>query len=302
MYPTLVILAAGMGSRFGGNKQIEKLGPSCETIMDYSVFDAIRAGFGKVVFVIKNSFKDDFVNIFNKERFCNLIEVEYVFQETEYIPDKFSSLKNRNKPWGTAHALLMAESVINEPFASINADDFYGHEAFESVYNFLYNHQISVNQYCVMGYDIEKTLVKTGGTSRAECIKDEYDNLTFVEERLDVQSINGIIKGIDNQNNPVIFKPDSLVSMNFWGFTPDIFSHLHNYFNMFLNDCNDMRNAEFLIPWVINNLIKNQISTVKVLNSGSDWFGLTYQKDIDWVKRKILLKIQQGKYPEKLWI
>jgi UTP-glucose-1-phosphate uridylyltransferase len=300
MQLTLVILAAGMGSRFGGNKQIEKLGPSGECIMDYSVYDAIRAGFDKVVFVIKKGFKDDFISTFNAARFRHQIQVEYVFQEIDNIPAGFTLPQNRSKPWGTNHALMMAENAVKEPFAVINADDFYGRTSFETVAAFLKSYQLE-HEYCVIGFDILNTLVESGGTSRAECITDKDNNLVFIEERTEVQSINGIIKGLDPDKNIIEMNKNTIVSMNFWGFTPDFFNYSNQYFNTFLEKYIDNTTAEFMIPSVINELIKNKTVNVKVLNSHAEWFGVTYQQDKIFVQEKIMKMIQQGEYPLNLW-
>jgi len=301
MKPTLVILAAGLGSRFGGNKQIAKIGPSGECIMDYSVYDAIKAGFGKVVFVIKKSFKEEFTTAFNTSRFNNLIKVEYVYQELDTLPGEYSLPLNRTKPWGTNHALMMAQDIVKEPFASINADDFYGREAYLGVAGYLKTIEGKENQYCMMGYDIVNTLVESGGTSRAECMMDKEDYLSFVEERTEVQSVNGIIKGLDMKNNMVEMTKNTIVSMNFWGFTPDYFMHSNRCFEQFLTNNINSPNAEFLIPEVVNGLIKNLQIKVKVLNSEAVWFGLTYQNDKFLVQEKLMRLINKGVYPMQLW-
>ncbi|MCX6230714.1 MAG: nucleotidyltransferase [Bacteroidetes bacterium] len=301
MLPTLVILAAGMGSRFGGNKQIERLGPSGETIMDYSVFDAIRAGFTKVVFVIKESFKEDFIVTFNTKRYNHNIQVEYAFQEIDNIPAGYSVPLNRTKPWGTNHALMMADSLVKAPFAVINADDFYGRTSFETVADFLKSNQYKSYEYCVIGFDILNTLVESGGTSRAECITDHDNNLVFIEERTEVQSINGIIKGLDMNKNAVEMNENTIVSMNFWGFTPDYFQYSKQHFNTFLDNNIDNPVAEFMIPSVVNELIKKMTVNVKVLNSHAEWFGVTYQNDKAFVQEKLMHLIKKGEYPIDLW-
>jgi hypothetical protein len=301
MQPTLVILAAGMGSRFGGNKQIENLGPSGETIMDYSVYDAIKAGFGKVVFVIKDSFRENFVGIFNTARFNNLIKVEYAFQEVDKIPAGFSLPTDRTKPWGTHHALMMAKELISEPFGSINADDFYGRDAFLVIGNYLSSLSGKTNHYCVMGYNIIQTLVNSGGTSRAECIADNDDFLVFIEERTGVQSINGIITGLNINKNLIEMDENTIVSMNFWGFTPDYFHYGLEHFKQFLSTNLHSTSAEILIQSVVNDLIKENIVKVRLLNSNDEWFGLTYQKDKAFVVEKLNKLINQGVYPVQLW-
>jgi UTP-glucose-1-phosphate uridylyltransferase len=301
MQPTLVILAAGQGSRFGGNKQIASIGPSGECIMDYSVYDAIKAGFGKVVFVIKESFKCDFIANFNTARFNHLIQVEYAYQELNNLFPGFMLPLNRTKPWGTCHALMMAQDIVKEPFASINADDFYGREAFMGMAEFLKSVAHKENQYCVMGYNIVNTLVESGGTSRAECMMDKENYLSFVEERTEVQSVNGIIKGLDINKNHVEMSKSTIVSMNFWGFTPDYFMNCNRYFEQFLTNNINSPNAEFLIPAVVNDLINKQEIKVKVINSQTEWFGLTYQTDKALVQKKLKELILKGIYPHKLW-
>lgn len=301
MQPTLVILAAGMGSRFGGNKQIEQIGPSGECIMDYSVYDAIKAGFAKVVFVIKENFKESFISSFNTSRFNNLIQVEYVYQDVNKLPAEFSLPEFRTKPWGTNHALMMALDIVKEPFASINADDFYGRQAFMGVAEFLKSNYTNENHYCVMGYDISKTLVESGGTSRAECIIDKDNYLTFVEERTEVKASNGIIKGLDIHKEIVEINKNAIVSMNFWGFTPDYFKHSNFYFKEFLTKNINNPSAEFLIPAVVNDLIKKNKLKVKVLNSHSEWFGITFKEDKFFVAEKLINLVNKGIYPAKLW-
>ncbi len=301
MQPSLVILAAGLGSRFGGNKQIEQIGPSGECIMDYSVYDAIKAGFAKVVFVINESFKDDFIKSFNSARFNNLIKVEYAFQDINKLPTEFLLPESRIKPWGTNHALLMAQKIVKEPFASINADDFYGRQAFMGVASFLKSNYHNENQYCVMGYDISKTLVDSGGTSRAECIIDKDNYLSFIEERTEVQYIDNRIIGLDLNKEQIEMDKNTIVSMNFWGFTPDYFKHSNHYFKEFLTKNINNPSAEFLIPAVVNDLIKKNEIKVKVLNSHSEWFGVTYKKDKAFVSEKLMNLINKGIYPVKLW-
>lgn len=301
MQPTLVILAAGLGSRFGGNKQIENIGPSGETIMDYSVYDAIKAGFGKVIFIIKDSYKEDFLTVFNAARFNNLIKVDYAFQEVDKIPSGFLLPANRIKPWGTHHALMMAKELISEPFASINADDFYGREAFMFMGIYLTSLSVETNHYCVMGYKIIQTLVDSGGTSRAECISDAYSFLVFIEERTEVQSINGKITGLNMNKELIEINKNTVVSMNFWGFTPDYFNYGDEYLRKFLSTNLHSQSAEILIQSVVNDLIKENRVKVRLLNSNAEWFGLTYQKDKDFVAEKLKKLIDKGVYPAQLW-
>lgn len=299
MKPTLFILAAGMGSRYGSLKQLDGLGPSGETIMDYSVFDALRAGFGKIVFVIRKSFEKDFrEKIVSK--YENHVPVEIVFQELDMLPAGFSLHSDRVKPWGTNHAVMMGESVIHEPFAVLNADDFYGRESFDIIAKSLKDMEGKENQYCMVGYRIKNTLSESGSVSRGVCqSKEGY--LTSVVERTDIQRIDGVIKYKDTDNSWHDLAEDIPVSMNLWGFTPDYFEHSNKYFSKFLDDNRDNLKAEFYIPTMVDKLITDHTATVKLLDTPSIWFGVTYPQDRDSVVSKLKELTDKGEYPSPLW-
>lgn len=298
--PTLFVLAAGMGSRYGGLKQMDGLGPNGETIMDYSIFDAIRGGFGKVVFVIRHSFEKDFrEKIINK--YENQIPVELVFQELDYLPDGFTLNPERVKPWGTNHAVLMGKDVIKEPFAVINADDFYGRESFRILADYLQALDGKENDYCMVGYRIGNTLSESGAVARGICETNEGGFLTSVVERTHIERIEGEVQYKDEQNNWEAVEENTPVSMNMWGFTPDYFKHSEKMFIDFLQENADNPKAEFFIPIVVNNLIQANTSRVKVLDTPSKWFGVTYAEDRPMVVDKINALIEQGEYPAKLF-
>ncbi len=299
--PTLLILAAGMGSRYGSLKQMDGLGPGGETIMDYSVFDAIRAGFGKVVFVIRNSFADDFMAVFSKERYQGKIEVEYVMQELDKIPSAFKLNPERTKPWGTNHAVMMAAGVIQEPFAVINADDYYGRHAFAVLGEFLTSVTGKQNDYCMVGYQLGKTLSELGAVSRGVCSADANGYLTTVVERTHIERIDGVIKYKDENGNMVAVDDKAIVSMNMWGFTPDYFAHSDAMFADFLRAKGNDPKSEFFIPLVVNNLVAGKTAKLKVLTTDSEWFGVTYQGDRPKVVEKLNALIAKGEYPRKLW-
>ncbi|HNJ66227.1 MAG TPA: nucleotidyltransferase, partial [Turneriella sp.] len=275
--PTLLILAAGMGSRYGSLKQMDGLGPGGETIMDYSIYDAIRAGFGKVVFVIRKSFADDFKAVFSARRYQGKIAVEYVMQELDMIPSEFKLNPERTKPWGTNHAVMVASGVIKEPFAVINADDYYGRNAFEVLANFLTGVTGKQNDYCMVGYQLGKTLSELGAVSRGVCSADTNGYLTTVVERTHIERIEGTIKYKDENGNMVAVDDKAIVSMNMWGFTPDYFTHSGKMFADFLRDKGNDPKSEFFIPLVVNNLVASGTAKLKVLTTDSEWFGVTYQ-------------------------
>jgi hypothetical protein len=307
--PTLLVLAAGMGSRYGSLKQMDGLGPGGETIMDYSVFDAIRAGFGKVVFVIRNGFADDFRAVFSQTRYKNQIEVAYVMQELENIPpldsargpEKFTIPAERTKPWGTNHAVMMAAGTINEPFAVINADDYYGRHAFQVLGDFLKGVSGKSNDYCMVGYQLGKTLSELGAVSRGVCSADAAGYLTTVVERTHIERIEGVIKYKDENGNMTAVDEKAIVSMNMWGFTPDYFAHSDKMFADFLREKGNDPKSEFFIPLVVNNLVASKTAKLKVLTTDSEWFGVTYQGDRPKVVEKLNALIAKGEYPEKLW-
>jgi len=301
MKPTLFVLAAGMGSRYGGLKQMDGLGPSGETIMDYSIYDAERAGFGKVVFVIRHSFEEDFKKIV-VNKYQGVIPVEIVFQELDYLPEGFAAPADRTKPWGTNHAVLMGKEVINEPFAVINADDFYGKESFAVLADWLSKMEGKKNEYCMIGYRVGNTLSESGSVARGLCSKDEKANLTTVVERTYIiRDADGLIKYKDENDQMVAVDENAPVSMNMWGFTPDYFHYSEEAFKTFLKETEGQIKAEFFIPLVVNNLIVEGKVTCKVLDTPSKWFGVTYAEDRPMVVDKINALIKEGVYPAKLW-
>ena len=300
MKPTLFILAAGMGSRYGGLKQLDGLGPNGETIMDYSVFDAIRAGFGKIVFVIRHSFEKDFIeSVVSKYR--EIVPVEIVFQEVEYVPVDISYNVKREKPWGTNHALMMGEEVIHEPFAVINADDFYGKESFEVLVEFLQSVENKKNAYCMVGYRVGNTLSESGAVSRGICSTDEHGFLTSVVERTHIEEKGGTIIYLDEHGIENQISANTPVSMNMWGFTPDYFAYSKESFAQFLEIHGQDIKSEFYIPTVVNELISDKRATCKVLDTPSKWFGVTYAEDRPQVVLKINELVRKGIYPGMLW-
>jgi hypothetical protein len=300
MKPTLFLLAAGMGSRYGGLKQLDGLGPNGETIMDYSVYDAVRAGFGKIVFVIRHSFEKDF-NELIIPKYRDVVPVEVVFQEIDYVPEGSSYNKEREKPWGTNHALLMGKPVINEPFAVINADDFYGKESFEVLFQFLQSVENKKNEYCMVGYRVGNTLSESGTVSRGVCTADEKGNLTSVVERTSIEEKGGTIVFIDEKGIENKLDFSTPVSMNMWGFTPDYFTYSEESFKDFLQTKGQELKSEFYIPTVVNELIVAGKASCKVLDTPSKWFGVTYAADRPQVVLKINELIQKGIYPKSLW-
>ncbi|MCR5709187.1 MAG: nucleotidyltransferase [Bacteroidales bacterium] len=303
MKPTLLVLAAGMGSRYGSLKQMDGLGPSGEAIIDYSIYDAIQAGFGKVVFVIRHSFADAFRKIFSKERFGGRIEVEFVYQELDYLPEGFTVPEGREKPWGTNHAVMMARDVIHEPFAVINSDDFYGREGFAAVADFLRGVEGCKGRYALVGYYLRNTLSDFGSVSRGVCEADAQACLTTVTERTAIQrEADGKVYYAEGGNKYEVSE-DSVVSMNFWGFTPDYFDYSEELFKVFLSSEAVKVNpkAEFFIPYVADVLIKRGDASFKVLNCDAKWFGVTYKEDRPFVVAKIGELIEKGVYPRSLW-
>lgn len=298
MKPTLLILAAGMGSRYGGLKQIEPVGPNGETILEYSVFDAIRTGFGKIIFVIRRSFADEFMSRF-ESKLRGRIEVDYVYQELDHLPQGYQLPADRVKPWGTGHAILMAKDLIREPFAAINADDFYGAQAYREIAGFFQN-GVSPATYAMVGYLLRNTLSDFGTVSRGVCKTDQNGNLTEINERTKVF----------REGNSVFYKEEGVktkldenspVSLNFWGFHPSLFAHLETQFKSFLDAKINLPKSEFFIPSVVFNLIRSGAVQTKVLRADSPWFGVTYPDDKAFVNAQIRRLVEQGQYPEKLW-
>ncbi|MCX6288067.1 MAG: NTP transferase domain-containing protein [Bacteroidetes bacterium] len=301
MQPVLLILAAGVGSRYGGLKQLDRIGPNGETLLDYSIYDAVNSGFGKVVFVIKESLEAGFKEMFiNKLR--DQVEVDYVFQEIWMIPEGILVADERQKPWGTGHAVLMAGDHIDKPFAVINSDDFYGRKAYEVLANY-YKDWTSEreNDYCMVGYRVDKTLSEFGSVSRGICQVNGQQELVDVVERTSIEQTPEGIVYKEGNNQAVVISPDSIVSMNCWGFTPSFFGQLKTGFDSFIRENHENYKAEFYIPSVVNKLIQSGQAGVKVLSCDKQWFGMTYQEDRAFVVDSIRKLIHKGIYPQKLW-
>ena len=303
MKPTLLLLAAGMGSRYGGLKQLDGMGPNGETIMDYSIYDAIKAGFGKIVFIIRKDFEEEFrTKILSK--YEGHIPAELCFQSLDALPEGFTCPAERVKPWGTNHAVLMAKDIVKEPFCVINCDDFYNRDAFMVMGKFLAElPEGCTDTYSMVGYRVGNTLSENGTVARGVCSKDENGNLTTVVERTEIMRIDGKVSYKDEQGEWVAIEDNTPVSMNVWGFTPDYFEHSEEYFKEFLADPKNMENlkAEFFIPLMVNKLINEGTSTVKVLDTTSKWFGVTYAADRDGVVERIQQLIDEGVYPKELF-
>ncbi len=301
MKPTLFVLAAGMGSRYGGLKQLDGLGPNGETIMDYSIFDAIRAGFGKLVFVIRKDFEQDFrEKVLSK--YEGHIPTELVFQAIDNLPAGFTAPAERTKPWGTNHAVLMGKDVIKEPFAVINADDFYGRDAFAVMGKWLSElPEGSTGKYSMVGFRICNTLSENGSVARGVCSKNEQELLTGVVERTEIMRVNGDICYKDEEGNWTAVGEQTPVSMNFWGFTPDYFKYSEEQFVDFLKENADKPKAEYFIPLVVDNLINSGTATCEVLDTTAKWFGVTYAADRPATVEKIQSLVEAGEYPNKLF-
>jgi NDP-sugar pyrophosphorylase family protein len=300
MKKTLLFLAAGMGSRYGGLKQLDQFGPNGETLMEYSIYDGIRAGFEKIVFVIRRDFEADFKKAFI-DKIKNKVEVDYVFQELSNIPNEFSIPDGREKPWGTGHAILVANEKVNGPYTVLNADDYYGSEAYKIMYDFLDGLNISDQKlYCIAGYPLKKTLSDYGAVSRGVCEMDANGNLIRVTERLKIaRSGDKILYQENDQSFPL--EEDTLVSMNLMGFSTSFFDYLKTYFVEFLKNSGNELKTEYLLPQVVNELAVNGKVNVKVLKTDSQWFGVTYQEDRPMVMNNIKELVRKGIYPSNLW-
>lgn len=299
MKPTLLILAAGMGSRFGGLKQVEPVGPNGEAIIDYSIFDAIRAGFGKVVFIIRESFAEAFKEKFDK-KLEGKIEVEYVYQELEMLPEGFTLPVGREKPWGTSHAILVAKDIIHEPFCALNADDFYGHNAYNVMAKFLISSETE-SEYSMVGYNLKDTLSEFGHVSRGICNVDENQNLKKIVETIKILKRGNDVISVEEDGSETLLTGKESVSMNIWGFKPSVFETLESKFKAFLKTEINKPKSEMYIPSVVFEMIDEQKATVKVLEANSPWFGVTYKEDKPFVVEKIKSLIEKGDYPEKLF-
>ena len=298
MKPTLLILAAGMASRYGGMKQIEVFGPDNETIMDYSIYDAIRAGFGKIVFIIREEFAEQFKAIF-EPKLNGRIATEYVYQDLDAHLNGFKRPNDRTKPWGTAHAVLCAKDVIREPFAVINADDFYGRNSFEKAVDFL-NNECSSSRYAIVGYQLKQTLSEYGTVNRGVCGTDASGHLNSVVERLNISFQNGIVRCDDGQQ-PETLELNIIVSMNFWCFHPSIFVYSEKLFDAFLANRGQEPKSEFFIPIVADHFIHEGGGKIEILPTNAIWFGVTYKEDAPAVRRAIEQLLKKGEYPSGLW-
>lgn len=297
---TLLVLAAGMGSRYGGLKQLDSVGPNGETVIDYSVFDAIRAGFNKVVFIIREDFKEEF-KLSIGEKFKDRIEVEYAFQKLDELPPGYTIPNDRTKPWGTGHAILSAMQTVRDPFAVINADDFYGQLAYQKIYNYLSETPVDAlpANYCMVGYPLKNTLSEHGSVSRGICSVSEDDKLNSVRELTHiVKKHSEIFNEVNGEKESLT--GDEVVSMNMWGFSPQVFIQLERLFSEFLKENLNVLSSEFYIPFAVDNLIQSGTATVEVLETTEKWFGVTYQEDKVQVQKAILSLIQHGDYPSSI--
>jgi len=302
MKPTLLILAAGMGSRYGGLKQVDPVGPNGEAIIDYSIYDAIRAGYGKVVFVIRESFADEFKETF-EPKLKDKIETAYAFQELKsMVPKGIQIHPERVKPWGTGHAVLVAKDVVNESFVVINADDYYGPTAYQMIPDYLNSVSYpSIPNYCMVGYGLKKTLSEHGFVSRGVCQTNSDGFLETVVERTHIEKTDGKILSQLSEDNFMELTGEEVVSMNIWGFAPSYFEYLEKYFHDFIQENANNPKGEFYIPYVVNDLIEEGEVNLKVLQSQDNWIGVTYKEDKDLAVQNIKQLIEKGVYPEKLW-
>lgn len=301
MKPTLLILAAGIGSRYGGMKQIDRVGPSGEAIIDYSIYDAIRAGFGRVVLIIRKNIEDD-VRDFFEHKLSGRIKMDFVYQEMDMIPPGVSYPPERNKPWGTAHAIWVAAGKINEPFVVINADDFYGRNSYKIVADCLAGEKTTDHtNFCMIGYRVKNTLSDYGTVSRGLCAADDQSFLKSIVERPEIGKKNGQIYYRDDNQQDVPLTGEELVSMNIWGFSPVIFKLLEKRFAEFIRTNADNTKAELYIPTAINDIVKHGEASIKILPVSDRWFGITYREDKPLAEENIRKLIRQGIYSENLW-
>ncbi len=299
MKPTLLILAAGMGSRFGGLKQVEPVGPNGEAIIDYTIYDAIRAGFGKVVFIIRESFAEAFKEKFDK-KLEGKIEVDYVYQELDMLPEGYTLPEGREKPWGTAHAILVAKDAVKEPFCALNADDFYGKNAYKVMADFLTS-STDDSEYSMVGYQLRNTLSDHGSVSRGLCEVDKNSNLVKIVETTKIFKKGEAAYSVEEDGSEKPLTGNESASMNIWGFNPTVFATLEKRFVDFLETEISKPKSEMFIPSVVFDLISDGEASVKVLEADSPWFGVTYKEDKPLVVNKIRNLIDAGEYPEKLW-
>ncbi|SNQ45049.1 sugar phosphate nucleotidyltransferase [Cellulophaga lytica] len=297
--PTLVILAAGMGSRYGGLKQLDTFTQEGATIIDFSIFDALDSGFGKLVFIIRKSFEKEFKKLM-ESRYKGKVDLMYVYQEIDSVPEKYKN-PERTKPWGTGHAFLMLKNIVKENFAIINADDFYGKRAFQKMAQYLTITDKDSYKFNMMAYYLENTMSDNGYVSRGECKISRNDYLISVTERTHIEKNNNEILYKDDTNKFRTIDSKTIVSMNFWGFTPKCFEFGGDIFLKFLEENKNNLKAEFFIPTVVNEILKSDKATVKVLKSNSKWFGVTYKEDKKKVQKEIEKLINTNVYPSKLW-
>jgi hypothetical protein len=299
MKPTLLILAAGMASRYGSMKQVDGFGPHGETIIDYSIYDAIKAGFGKVSFIIREEFAEPFKAIF-EPKLKGRIETDYVYQSYDLKPFGIDKIIERAKPWGTAHAVLSARDQIHEPFCVINADDFYGYDAFEKMAKFL-NTEVADDKFSIIGYQVDRTLSEYGTVSRGVCQVDENHNMVAINERLKVYFAKDGSVVYEEDGKEISLPSNTPVSMNFWGFTPAVFAKTEPLFKAFVEKNQNDPKAEFFIPLIGDELIKSGEASFKVIPTGEKWFGVTYKEDKPIVQKCISDLVENGTYPENLW-
>ena len=299
--PTLLIIAAGMGSRYGGLKQIDPVGPNGEIIIDYSMYDAIRAGFKKIVFVIRHYFEDAFREKIGS-KLDGIVETAYAYQELDLCLNEFQLPGDREKPWGTGHAILVAKDVIDEPFAVINADDYYGVEAYRMMADQLNQMVSNGDEYAMVGYVLRNTLSEYGTVARGVCHHDNQMYLTDVTERTSIRKEGNGAVYIDEQGSEQSLTGDEIVSMNLWGLGADIFGYLQQQFNDYLKRHLDEDKSEFYIPTALDTLVKRKQKKVKILKTHDNWFGVTYPQDKEIAQACIQKLIEQGAYPEKLWM
>lgn len=299
MKPTLLILAAGMASRYGSMKQVDGFGPNGETIIDYSIYDAINAGFGKVGFIIREEYAENFKSIF-EPKLQGRIETDYIFQSFDLKPFGIDKTIERAKPWGTAHAVLSAHNQVHEPFCVINADDFYGYDAFKKMADFL-NYEAADNKFSIIGYQVDKTLSDYGTVSRGVCQVDDNNNMVAINERLKVyfDRNHGVVYEENGVETPL--PSETRVSMNFWGFTPAVFKLIVPLFKAFVHANENDPKAEFFIPLIGDELIKSGEASFKVIPTSAKWFGVTYKEDKPIVQKSISDLVENGVYPDSLW-
>jgi len=299
MKPSLLVLAAGMGSRYGGDKQLDKVGPAGQTIIDYSIYDAVRAGFGKIIFVIRRDIEEQFKNSFMKP-LEGKVDIDYVFQDLDDLPRGYKPSPERVKPWGTSHAIMVARNKIREPFGVINSDDYYGVESFQILHDFLVNDKDD-NTYCIVGYPMGNTLSDHGHVNRGVCKVNEEGNLVHIVETRRIEKRPDGIFAPGEKGREVEYSADEVVSMNLWGFKPSCFEYLEKEFVNFIERSAGDPKAELDIPTSMDVYVKKGEINIRVLMTESKWFGVTYREDRPFVVRSLQDMVDKGIYPEKLW-